>query len=79
MGHETHLVPKDNEPEGFRTSVIRGIFIVVLNVLILAELSWAIYRGHGAGDHMAWTFLKTFVPLALATFIGGRLLLGRIS
>lgn len=79
MDNKANLLLKENEPGGFRKALMRGIVIVMLNVLILAELSWAIYLGHGAGDHMAWTFLKTFLPLALATFIGGRLLLGRIS
>lgn len=55
----------------------RWIAVAALDLLILAELSWSIHHSHGAGEDMAWVFLRSFLPLALGTMIVGRLLLRR--
>lgn len=55
----------------------RWLGVAALNLLILAELTWSMYFSHGAGEDMAWVFLRSFLPLALGTLVMGRFLLRR--
>lgn len=57
----------------------RAIIIVIMDVLLLAELVFAIWLSHDDPNAIAWTFSKAFVPLALATVVGARLAVRRWS
>lgn len=58
-------------------NVKQKIVVLVMDLLLLAELTWSIYLGHGRGDEMTAVFLRTFLPLALVTVVSGRLLVRR--
>ena len=51
--------------------------IVVFDVLLLSELTFGVYMGSRSPDTIAWTFIKTFLPLAVVTVIALRLILRR--
>lgn len=58
-----------------RTLIIAGI-----DLLILAELIFAVYRSaQGPGDDAAAVFLRLFVPAAVATFVLGRRVLRKAA
>ncbi|MDY6910102.1 MAG: hypothetical protein SWC40_09210 [Thermodesulfobacteriota bacterium] len=58
-------------------NVKQKIVVLVMDLLLLVELTWSIYLGHGRGDEMTAVFLRTFLPLALVTVVSGRLLVRR--
>lgn len=55
------------------------IVIVVMDLLLLLELCLAMYMGHADRPHLSAIFLRTFVPLALVTVLGGRFLIRRFG
>ena len=55
------------------------IVIVVMDLLLLAELCLAIYLGRADRAHLSGIFLRTFVPLAAVTVVGGRILIRRFG
>ncbi|HMM40055.1 MAG TPA: hypothetical protein PKB11_14955 [Desulfovibrio sp.] len=55
------------------------IVIVVMDVLLILELCLAFYLGHGDRAHLTSIFLRTYVPLAAVTVIGGRYLIRRFG
>ncbi|MBI4800803.1 MAG: hypothetical protein HY794_19110 [Desulfarculus sp.] len=57
----------------------RTIIIIIMDVLLLAEMIFAIWLSHDDTVSMAWTFSMAFVPPALATVVGARLAVKRWS
>jgi hypothetical protein len=55
------------------------MFVILVNVLILAELTFSIYLGSRAGENMTVTFLKTFLPLVAGTMVLARICLRRLA
>jgi hypothetical protein len=55
----------------------QNIVVVVMDILLLAELTVSIYIGHGNPDTMAGIFIRAYVPALLTTVIAGRLLIRR--
>ncbi|MCK8601622.1 hypothetical protein [Desulfoferrobacter suflitae] len=49
------------------------IVVVVMDVLLLLELTGCIYFGHHFQDDMTGFFLRSFIPLALVTVIASRI------
>lgn len=49
------------------------IAVIVMDILLLAELTGCIYFGHQFKDDMTGFFLRTFIPLALITVIASRI------
>ena len=53
----------------FRQKVV----VIIMDVLLLAELTGCIYFGHQYQDDMTGFFLRSFIPLALVTVIASRI------
>jgi hypothetical protein len=53
--------------------------VVIMDLLLLAELTYCIYAGHHNPHDMTAFFLRTFVPAAVATVVGARFLMRRLD
>lgn len=53
--------------------------VVLMDVLLLVELTLTIYFSHKTDDAMTLTFLKIYVPLCLVTIFGCRYLIRRLG
>ncbi len=53
------------------------IILIIMDFLLLAELTLCIFMSHGNPDTMPYTFLKLYIPLMAVTFFGGRFLIRR--
>jgi hypothetical protein len=62
-----------------RLSPRQRIVVFVMNFLLLAELTVAMYRGQHAGDELTEVFLWTFLPLAAFTLIATRIVLRKLQ
>lgn len=54
------------------------IALVVLNVVLIAELGYALYLGHKDPENLTPIFLKYFFLLVIPTFIIGRIVIKRL-
>ena len=54
------------------------IVVVMMDILLLAELTGCIYFGHQHQDDMTGIFLRSFIPLALVTVIVSRILIRKM-
>lgn len=52
---------------------------VVMNLMLLAELTLCMYWGQRDPDNLTLFFLRNFLPIAGATLIGARLLIRRLA
>jgi hypothetical protein len=66
--------PRKIEEERRLTFGQRAV-VVVMNMMLLAELTWAMYHGQQDPENLTAVFLRTFVPWAAATVVAARLLL----
>jgi hypothetical protein len=53
--------------------------VVIMNLLLLAELTLSIYRGQQGPEHLAGIFLRAFVPSAAATVVLARVFMRRFQ
>ena len=53
--------------------------VVIMNLLLLAELTVCMYLGQQDPDNLTLFFLKTFLPTAGATLIIARILIKRLG
>ena len=53
--------------------------VVAMDVLLLCELAFSIWRGKKTPDEMVEVFLWTFIPLVLATLFLTRFLVRRLA
>jgi hypothetical protein len=53
--------------------------VVIMNLLLLIELTVCMYLGQQDPGDLTLFFLKTFLPAALATLISARLLIRRLG
>ncbi len=63
-------------PEGlnFRQRVV----VIVMNILLLAELTISIFLGNQEPENMAAVFLSAFIPMVIVTLVIARLLIRRM-
>jgi hypothetical protein len=54
------------------------LVVIIMDVLLLAELTVSMYIGHRDPEYMAAIFMKTFVPMAVATVIAARVLMRKL-
>ena len=65
----TRLEPSQTED---RVNLKKIATIVMMDIMLLAELTWSIYLCSVDPETVSWTFMKSFVPMAVITFIGFR-------
>lgn len=61
-----------------RLSPGQRVVVLVMNLLLLAELTWGMYHGHQDPENMSAIFLRTFIPSAAVTVAAARVLLRRL-
>ena len=55
------------------------IVIVLMNVFLLAEMTYSIYLGKQVPEDMTIIFLKTYIPMVIGTLLLARILIRRFS
>lgn len=55
------------------------LVVVAMDLLLIAELGFSIHRGAASGGDLTVVFLKSFIPAALLTVVGARLLIRRFQ
>jgi hypothetical protein len=55
------------------------LVVVLVNALLLAELTFSIYLGHQDPESMTAIFLRTFVPMVAVTLVLARICLKRLG
>jgi flagellar biosynthesis protein FliQ len=55
------------------------LVVILVNVLLLAELTLSIYLGKQDPEEMTLIFLRTFLPLVAVTLVGAKWLLMRLG
>ena len=69
--------PRPIHPDQRLTARQRGV-VIIMNIMLLAELTWAIYLGQQDPENLTAIFLRCFIPAAGLTLIAARLLLRRL-
>ena len=65
--------------ESRRLTAGQRTVVVVMNLMLLAELTWAMYHGQQDPGNLTAVFLRTFIPSAAATLVAARVLLRRLQ
>ena len=60
-------------------NVKQKLFVVLLDIIVLAELAGSIYWAHKFSESMTTIFLKTYLPIVLMTLIIGKFCLIRLE
>jgi hypothetical protein len=72
------FAPKQISQERSLTPKQRAV-VIVMNLMLLAELTWAMYRGQQHPETLTAVFLRTFIPMVVVTFGGARILLRKFA
>lgn len=70
--------PRQIQPEQRLTARQRTV-VIIMNLMLLAELSGAMYLGQQDPENLTAIFLRCFIPLAAITLISARILLRRLQ
>jgi hypothetical protein len=62
-----------------RLTIRQRVVVVIMNLMLLAELTWAMYHGQQDPENLTAVFLRTFVPSAAVTVLAARFLLRRLQ
>jgi hypothetical protein len=65
--------------EARRLTAGQRAVVVVMNLMLLGELTWAMYKGQQDPGNLTAVFLRTFIPSAAVTLVAARLLLRRLQ
>ena len=71
------FAPRQIDPDD-RLNVSQRTVLVIMNLLLLIELTVCMYFGQQDPDNLTLFFLKTFLPAAAATLISARMLIRRL-
>jgi len=70
--------PRKIQDEHRLTAAQRTV-VFIMNLMLLAELVWAMYHGQQDPENLTAIFLRTFIPAAAATLAAARILLRRLQ
>jgi hypothetical protein len=70
-------VGKDRFMDGMNGK--QKLVVVAMDLLLIAELGFSIHRGAASGEDLTMVFLKSFIPAAILTVVGARLLIRRFQ
>jgi hypothetical protein len=71
------FVPRQIDPEDRLNGRQRAV-VIIMNLLLLIELTVCMYFGQQDPDNLTLFFLKTFLPAAAATLTSARMLIRRL-
>jgi hypothetical protein len=70
--------PRQIAPED-RLNTKQRVVVLIMNVLLLVELTVSMYLGQHDPENLTVIFLKTFVPLCTGTIVAARILVRRLQ
>jgi hypothetical protein len=62
-----------------RLTAGQRVVVIIMNLLLLAELTWAMYHGQQDPENLTAVFIRSFVPAAAVTLVAARFLLRRLQ
>jgi hypothetical protein len=65
--------------ENQRLNGRQRVVVLVMNILLIAELTVSIYLGQKDPENLTIIFLKTYLPLLFVTLIGARMVIRRLQ
>ena len=65
--------------ENQRLNPRQRVVVLAMNILLLVEMTIAIYLGQQDPENLTIIFLKTFVPLLIATLVCARVLVRKFQ
>ncbi len=68
-----------SEPAHEGLNLRQMIVVILMNLFLLAELSFSIYLGHRNQENMTAVFLTAFIPMVIATLLITRLLMKKVG
>ncbi len=70
--------PRKIQDEQRLTTAQRTV-VFIMNLMLLAELVWAMYHGQQDPENLTAIFLRSFIPSAAGTLVAARILLRRLQ
>lgn len=60
-------------------NIRQRMVVIGMDILILAQLTYAIYMAQQSPSEVAFVFLKNFIPMVMLTLIAGKIVLNRLA
>ena len=60
-------------------NIRQKMVVVIIDILILAQLTYAVYTAQQSPSEVAFVFLKNFIPMVIVTLIAGKMALKRLG
>ncbi|MDA8140446.1 MAG: hypothetical protein M0036_17500 [Desulfobacteraceae bacterium] len=70
--------PRCIAPEN-RLNTRQRVVVLIMNLLLLGELTWAMYYCQLDPENLTAVFLRTFVPMAAGTLVAARYLVRKLQ
>lgn len=68
-----------NEPAHGGLNFRQKVVVILMNVFLLAELTFSIYLGQRDMENMAAIFLTAFIPMVIVTLVLARVLVRKMG
>ena len=69
--------PRKIEPDQRLTAAQRAV-VIIMNLMLLGEVTWAMYHGQQDPENLTSIFLRSFIPAAVSTVVVARLLIRKM-
>lgn len=73
------MTVQENDSGQHALNLKQKVVILLMNVLLLAEMTYSIYLGKQVPEDMTIIFLKTYIPMVIGTLILSRVLIRRFG
>jgi hypothetical protein len=74
-----NMTVQENDSGQQALNLKQKVVIVLMNVLLLAEMTYSIYLGKQVPEDMTIIFLKTYIPMVIGTLLLSRILIRRFG
>jgi hypothetical protein len=74
-----HMTVQENDSGQQALNLKQKVVIILMNVLLLAEMTYSIYLGKQVPEDMTVIFLKTYIPMVIGTLLFSRILIRRFG
>jgi ABC-type glycerol-3-phosphate transport system permease component len=79
MGDRVTGILDQNEPAHEGLNFRQKIVVILMNVFLLAELTFSIYLGQKDQENMAAIFLTAFLPMVIVTLVLARVFVRKMG
>lgn len=73
------MTVQQNDSSQQALNLKQKIVIILMNVFLLAEMTYSIYLGKQVPEDMTIIFLKTYIPMVIGTLLLSRVLIRRFG